>query len=372
MRLNKGFIIATALSIGTLAVGGTVYAVVQNQNHKELINNAQQQINQEQKNLDELTSEVNQVEIGDGYLASEITASQIIGIQNSLNSIKDSYTDYDIEKDDLKSEIKVIKVDVKSIKQKVKVLKSKLSIQNEVNALFEAPVIVGNQVTSQAIKAETVSSTIAKLKTTHADTLKESNSWVDSLILTLVEADNQLKQIETANVEVSKLVENGVVTTGVSRDGYNKAKVQVDKIKNETIKSELLKQLDLVMTTVKKNEADAKAKAERNTQSNSGQSKNISSYKSSNSKSKQSSSNRSTISSSNKQSSNVSSSNSSSNKKSSNANKPSSSSKPSSHNNSTVVIEKSQAKKTGEGKIKGGDRTYTEHTVEGVDTSMFK
>lgn len=262
VRLKKSSIITTAILIGTLTIGGTVYAVVQNNQYQEALENATNQIEIEQDTLDALYKSLEGYELDNGYLSEELTTDVLAEVENSLNSIKDSYIDFHIEKDDLKDGIKVIKLDKKEVEQKMASLNSKLELQERVNNLFEGEVLVGSEVSKQAITDKLTRKEVEQIKNEDLAKVEEASEWKDTLESTLKNATSQLDQIELANKKVDAVHKDDKVVSGVSRGTYTEAKTEVDKVKNESIKKGLATRLTSVLKVVEADELKVKEEAE--------------------------------------------------------------------------------------------------------------
>lgn len=401
---KRNLIIASSILLGTTTVGGTVYAYSQHTSHQESIDNATASIKLEQETLDQLFTKLESYELEGGFLSKELNVEELGKIEKSLNSVKDSYIDFHIEKDDLKSDIKVIKLDKKELEEKLEGISTKLTVQDQVNALFAEDVIVGSDVSKQAL-ADGV-------KVEKVDGIKESvtdvdSKWGKALTKSLDNAVAQVKQIDKANKAVAKVFKDDKVVEGVDRDAYKKAKSVVKKVENEKVSKELNTKLDKVLKVVKADEAKAKqlaeekeeaervakekAEAEAQAQAQSQQSSSnssssnstssSSSSNSSNSSSGSSSSNTSKSSGSTSSKSSSSTSKSSSNTSSSSSKSSSSGSGGGSSSNSSSGSKSSgssssgktgnvakDVKKTGEGKIYDEDGTQSGTYEEGTFT----
>lgn len=369
VRLKKGSIITTAILIGILIIGGMVYAVVQNNQYQEALKNATNQIKIEQDTLDALYERLEGYELDNGYLSEELTADVLAEVENSLNSVKDSYIDFHIEKDDLKDEIKVIKLDKKELEQKLAVLNSKLELQDKVNNLFEGAVLVGSKATEQPITDKVTKKEVEQIKTEDLTKVEEASKWKDSLESTLKDATSQLDQIELANKKVDAVHKDDKVVKGVSRDAYTEAKTEVDKVKNESIKKGLATRLTSVLKVVEadelkarqeteekaRQEAEAQAQAESAAQTQSSQGNTSSNSTGTVSTPKSSSGQASTEGS---KSTNQSSSSKSEGSKSSGASQPSKSTKP------TGGSDVTESKWIGSGKITNEDGSDTGRTYD--------
>ena len=253
-------IIATSILVGTLSVGGTAYAV--QKNHADKVNDAKAELKQETKTLNSIESEVSAYIDKDGFLQSGLTYDVIEQLKKSLNSIKDDYIDFSIKKDDLKNEIKVVKIGKESLEQDFADITSKLQTQVAVNALFTKDAIDGNEVKTQSIKDGLTEEEVAEVKTLLKEEIKDDSKWGIELGKLADEADNQIKQIETATKAVNGLYSNDKVKDDVTVSQYKKAKSEVDKVKNENAKKDLEKKLDKVSTVAQANEKKAKEEAE--------------------------------------------------------------------------------------------------------------
>lgn len=269
ISLKKKIIITIVVLLGTLTVGGTIYAVVQSREHMENMENAKKQMEFEQQTLDSILTQLESYNLDGGYLAKDLTAKKLDEVEKSLNMVKESYIDFHIKKDDLNDERKVIKQDKKSIQQNIDGLKDKVQLQQKVNKLFGKDVLVGSEVSEQAVADNLPKELVQKLKDEDIIKVKEDSKWKDTLVTSIDNAISQLDQIELAQKKVAGVFKNGEVVNGVTRDVYNKVKTEVDKVKNENSKSGLTDTLTKVLKVVEadelkvKEEAEARAQAEK-------------------------------------------------------------------------------------------------------------
>jgi cobalamin biosynthesis Mg chelatase CobN len=262
MGKKKKMVLVTSVVVGTLAIGGTAYAVTSNINHQSVLDNTKNVLKSERSDLRGLKAQLSQMVDSKGYLTETATHDNLDKIKKDLNSMRDSYIDFQLSKDDLKDEFKVLKIDKQSVERKWSVVNNKLNAQDAVNALFNGVVINGSTVQSLPIKDRVTADQVANVRKTYLDGRKDSSDWFKALKSLVSDANNQLKQIDKATQAVNALFKGGKVVDGVSRDDYNKAKTEVNKVKNATVKSQLNGKLAEVLKVVKANEAKAKAEAE--------------------------------------------------------------------------------------------------------------
>lgn len=253
---KRNVIIATSILIATLSVGGTTYAV--NKNHANKVNHAKLELKDEMKTINSIRSELGSYLDKDGFLLEGLTLEKFTKFKKSLNSIKDNYKDLGIKKDDLKNEIKVVKIDKKSLEKEFAVIESKLQMQTEVNNLFLNAAITGTTVTVQQIKDDV---TLDKINEVKEKVVKDQSNWGIEVNKLVLEAESQLKQIETATNKVNGLFVNGVVNADVTISTYNEVKGELDKISNGKFKTELTSKLNEVLVIAEANQKKAEEEA---------------------------------------------------------------------------------------------------------------
>ena len=404
---KKSVILTTVIILGIAGIGGTAtYATTVN-NHKEIVAEAKSDINADNKKLKELADTINNLELEGGYLTEDLTDDKLIKIEDSLKQIKDTYTDYEIKKDELNDEIKTVSDGKNEVEDQFKRIQNKFKSQERVNSLFSTKAIVSSNISDVAI-ADNVDSKAVENVRKSLESVKEDNDWYLSLEGLVKQAESQLNQIDTANKAVDGLYKDDNVKEDVTMKLYDEAKDEVDFVKNESVKKKLEDKLALVLKKAEANEekarkeaeekADAKAKAEEearvqaeqeqqanvastqsstsNTKggsvgaskegtSNSGNSASTGSSSSSDGEGSNSSGSTSSQSTSKEVSSgsgtSKSETESSSSSQSPDGSSSSAGSKPSGGGTSTT------GKKTGEGKIKDSDSTYETGTFDGND-----
>lgn len=269
MLKKTNTIIATAVLVGSLSVGGTAYAVGNKiKTHKQAVNNAKQEIKYEESSLKSYNKSISKMVDKNGFLTSSASHSKLEQYKKKINRMPDSYTDFNIHRDELKGQIKVVKLNKKSSLSKLNKVEKKITAENKVNGLFTKSAIVHTSVSKPSIKDKVTQSQINSVYDKYVKQVKENTKWYNSIKSTLSEASNQVKQINTAKSEVSKVYKNGKVVNGVSRSSYNKALKESNKVKNTTIKNQLKSDLDKVLKVVQENEkkaAEAKAKKVKRT-----------------------------------------------------------------------------------------------------------
>ncbi|WP_348922143.1 hypothetical protein [Enterococcus rotai] len=137
--------------------------------------------------------------------------------------------------------------------QQAKEKQLKTDTEKAVNDLFEKAIIDNKDAEKIAIKNDLKDDTVKKVKEQYF-VEKTNDAWQKVINDSIVNADNQLKQIDTAKKAVEKVFkDNKVVNT--DQKNIDAAKKEVDKIKNAKSKKELSDKLAKV-----KQEVDRKAK----------------------------------------------------------------------------------------------------------------
>ncbi|MGX7129480.1 hypothetical protein [Enterococcus wangshanyuanii] len=143
----------------------------------------------------------------------------------------------------------------------------KIDTETAVNDLFEKAIIDNKDAEKIAIKNDLKSDTVKKVKEQYF-VEKTDDAWQKIINESIVNAENQLKQIDTAKKAVEKVFkDNKVVNT--DQKNVDSAKKEVDKIKNAKAKKELSDKLAKVKSELeKKNKEkdDKKKEAEKDSQ----------------------------------------------------------------------------------------------------------
>lgn len=264
--IKKNIGIASAVVVGVLTIGGTAYGYTQHQ-HTEHLAAAKIEIKSERVTLNHLNQQITSLSPDqDGFLPKELTQSKLNHIQKSLEQLKDSYTDFDIHKNDLKSEIKVVALSKGKVEHDLNQIESKFKAQQTVNALFEQPVIDGNKVSAEPVKEGVLLSKVKQVSTKVIGNRTTGDAWFKAINASVKDAESQVKQITLAKSKVNALIKNGKVVKGVSKKAYDAANKEVNKVKTASIKKSLKSDLDRVFKVVKANEKKADALAKKKAQ----------------------------------------------------------------------------------------------------------
>lgn len=151
--------------------------------------------------------------------------------------------------------------------QEAKEKQLKIDTEKAVNDLFEKAIIDNKDAEKIAIKNDLKSDTVKKVKEQYF-VEKTDDGWQKIINESIVNAENQLKQIETAKTAVEKVFkDNKVVNT--DQKNVDSAKKELDKIKNTKAKKELSDKLAKVKAEIEKKnkeKEDKKKEAEKASQ----------------------------------------------------------------------------------------------------------
>lgn len=245
-KRRKTLIFASSLLLGTITVGGTAYAVIDNKNKIEAENNRvakeeyDQQLNVLRVELEGLVSE-------SGYLKEGLTSDRLDEFKNKINSVDESFTNFRIDEDTENNEIVVYKLSKEELTDYADTLKHKLAFQLGVNSLFEGDVLNGLNESEQAVKKG--------LKKDHLQEIKDSavdsdTKWGEYLLSKIDDAESQMKYISKVNKSVKELNES------LDSEDYETAVSSLDDIQNETIRGEMKEKLDGVSIAIKEKQAE--------------------------------------------------------------------------------------------------------------------
>lgn len=258
---KKSVIITSAIILGIVGIGGTAtYATTVN-NHKEIVAEAKSDIDADNKILKELADTINNFELEGGYLSDDLTEDNLIKIEDSLKQIKDTYTDNELEKDELNDEIKTISDNKKEVDDQFKRIQSKFESQELVNSLFSTKAIEASTISDVAV-ADNVDSKAIESVSKSLASVKEDNDWYLSLESLVKLADGQLVQIDTAKKAVDGLYKDDNVKEDVTMKQYDEAKDEVDFVKNESVQKKLEDRLAPVLKKAEEKEEKARKEAE--------------------------------------------------------------------------------------------------------------
>ena len=221
------------LTIAAIAVVGAGAWAVYNQSHASKANS--QTTSSEVRNL----ARQIQKQIDSYYLTTKKQLIKPEQVRVSLAPIQKNLKQ-------LKDEPKA-----KELTQQYQTLKEQIGQINQVNALFDAPIIDGDKLSSANLAADQAIQ-LGKFKGT--EPLQQLlNQAIDRAL-------QQYNQLQKAKQAVAEIYQNGQATPTLTRATYNTAKNQVDQVASTTLKKELLAQLEKAEQTLATAEAAAVTK----------------------------------------------------------------------------------------------------------------
>lgn len=193
-----------------------------------------------------------------GFLPSGVSMDQVKKIEGQLRGIKDSATDFGIQKDELKNRLSVVKVSKTGVQQDLAKVRAKLKQETALNSLFTSPVIAGSNVSSQPINADVTAGTVKKTQATVLNGHDTSSQFYAAARKAIHSAQSQVKTIALAKKQLKKVAND----KGVSLAEASKLKALIAKIQNPTVKQELTTQFAPIEKLAVANQKKAKALAE--------------------------------------------------------------------------------------------------------------
>src|SRR5690606_11897011 len=199
---KKNLIIATAVLVGTLSIGGTTYGISKSIENQQSLDRATVRIQNEQSSLRDIRQELNKMVTAQGYLSSSVNLDRLNQLEKSLNYMKDSHVDFNIKKNKLNNEIEVIRIGKQDALTKLESIKTRIEVQNEVNALFDDRVIKGTEVYTQPITKDTTKDKVTEVQN-KLDSLTDgvNTEWHTNLVELVENALNQVEQIDKRSEE---------------------------------------------------------------------------------------------------------------------------------------------------------------------------
>ncbi|PAE07327.1 hypothetical protein CHI12_11840 [Terribacillus saccharophilus] len=259
---TKHIITVTSILLGSITIGGSAVYAFNLHKHDELVADARNELKTEKESLASTLDILKRYETKSGYLSNELNQEDFESIRNKLENVKDSSTDFSLDKDELKDEINVIKLDKQEIADEVSRLEAKLEAQNAVNNLFIEKAIIEADTKDIAVSDDISKDKIDGVKELLGKRIEEETDWSKALLKLTENADSQLIQINKTEKTFEKMFTDGSVNTSVTRTDYETAKEQLEKVKNENSKKKLEEKLGKVLTQVENNEKQAKKEAE--------------------------------------------------------------------------------------------------------------
>lgn len=139
------------------------------------------------------------------------------------------------------------------LNKQIQTLKDKQQTIRQINQLFEAPIVNGNELKPAILAAD---QPISVKKVTGNDPFDQlMNQAID-------QANQQYNQLQKAKKAVEVIYKDGKTTNQLNRDTYQAAKAEVDKVTSDKLKKELIKQVTTADQALTKVEEEQKRIAE--------------------------------------------------------------------------------------------------------------
>ena len=139
------------------------------------------------------------------------------------------------------------------LNKQIQTLKEKQQTIQQINQLFEAPIVNGNELKPAILAAD---QPISVKKLTGNDPFDQlMNQAID-------QANQQYNQLQKAKKAVEVIYKDGKTTNQLNRDTYQAAKAEVDKVTSDKLKKELVKQVTTADQALTKVEEEQKRIAE--------------------------------------------------------------------------------------------------------------
>lgn len=139
------------------------------------------------------------------------------------------------------------------LNKQIQTLKEKQQTIQQINQLFEAPIVNGNELKPAILAAD---QPISVKKLTGNDPFDQlMNQAID-------QANQQYNQLQKAKKAVEVIYKDGKTTNQLNRDTYQAAKAEVDKVTSDKLKKELIKQVTTADQALTKVEEEQKRIAE--------------------------------------------------------------------------------------------------------------
>lgn len=185
------------------------------------------------KTINEINSELDDFFVKDStaFIATSATEKNLTVIKSKID---------DLSQSDSKTELL----------SKYNDIKTRMTDINDVNALFEEPVIEGDKVSEDSILKEAKPITLMKFS--------NDDALYDVLDEKIDEAKEQYKQIETLQTKIDKLYKDGELqTSDISRLELDDLREEAQDIKNTTIRKQIEDTLDTIQSLVTGNSSSS-------------------------------------------------------------------------------------------------------------------
>ncbi|SET83789.1 hypothetical protein SAMN05216389_13613 [Oceanobacillus limi] len=248
-------VIASLVVVIAILVGGVWVSLTYASSKSDKFDQLKSEIEQINTNLKAISTEVASLGGGNGYLVKDLSQATLDDLKNSINQVKDSSSEFDLQEDELKSEIEVIKTDKESVLELLGGIETRFQSQNELNELFVESAINGDEVSNQAVVKGLTDKQLEQFESKHLEGVDE-DAWVQSVKDLVVDAKGQVKLIGEVTESVDKMFTDGEEVKDVEREVYEDVADKVQKVKNKEVRKDLETRLASVLEAIEKKEKE--------------------------------------------------------------------------------------------------------------------
>lgn len=235
--------------VATLAIGVNILGVAKarKNSQEQQIEQAVVTINSQVKQLDSVKKSINAVYVDEtqDLLQPNTTVEQITKIENELNRLKVTASDFSLSASDLPAEVENLSQEKSQLQTQLQAVRDKVKLQEKLIKLFTNETINFNQVTNDVIiRKDTTLAEIEELREAVGDISGEQ--WKTTMNEYLDYAKAQVDRVTELQASFEEMLHEGVVTETATYERYLSATDSVAQVRNPELKEQFQSQLDQI------------------------------------------------------------------------------------------------------------------------------
>ena len=238
--------------VATLAIGVNIlgFAKTRKDSQEQQIEQAVVTINSQAKQLDSVKKSINAVYVDEtqDLLQPNTTVEQIIKIENELNRLKVTASDFSLSASDLPAEVENLSQEKSQLQTQLQAVRDKVKLQEKLIKLFTNETINFNQVTNDIIIRK--DATLAEIEELQEAVEKISgdsgDQWKTMMNEYLDYATAQVNRVNDLQASFEEMLNEGVVTESATYERYLSVTDSVAQVRNPELKEQFQSQLERI------------------------------------------------------------------------------------------------------------------------------
>ena len=235
--------------VATLAIGVNIlgFAKTRKDSQEQQIEQAVVTINSQAKQLDSVKKSINAVYVDEtqDLLQPNTTVEQITKIENELNRLKVTASDFSLSASDLPAEVENLSQVKSQLQTQLQAVRDKVKLQEKLIKLFTNETINFNQVTNDVIiRKDTTLAEIEELREAVGNI--SGDQWKTMMNEYLDYATAQVNRVNDLQASFEEMLNEGVVTESATYERYLSVTDSVAQVRNPELKEQFQSQLERI------------------------------------------------------------------------------------------------------------------------------